>query len=144
MTDPVDAGLVESLEKPGKNVTGSSDMNPIEEQIELVKELLPEAKKIVLVYNNSEPNSVIQINIARVIAVDLGFEVFEVVVTDASNIRHVVSQLIQNSKADAFILQPIILLLVIWVVWKKLFYLLNNIKFLLLVENQVVFMVVLL
>ena len=44
VTDPVSAGLINSNEKPGGNITGTNDMNPINEQIELARELLPEAK----------------------------------------------------------------------------------------------------
>ena len=43
VTDPVTAGLAESLDKPGKNVTGTTDINPVDEQIKLVKELVPQA-----------------------------------------------------------------------------------------------------
>jgi len=41
VTDPVAIGLADSLEHPGKNVTGTHDMNPIKEQLELLKEILP-------------------------------------------------------------------------------------------------------
>lgn len=60
ITDPVDAGLVENLEEPGGNLTGTTDAGPIEEQIKLLLSLTPEAKKIGIIYNSSEPNSVIQ------------------------------------------------------------------------------------
>lgn len=60
ITDPVDAGLVASLEEPGGNLTGTTDAGPIEEQIKLLLSLTPEAKKIGIIYNSSEPNSVIQ------------------------------------------------------------------------------------
>ncbi len=60
ITDPVDAGLVASLEEPGSNLTGTTDAGPIEEQIKLLLSLTPEAKKIGIIYNSSEPNSVIQ------------------------------------------------------------------------------------
>ena len=48
VTDPVAAELVASLENPGGNITGTSDINPVKEQVELVKELLPEIKKLEL------------------------------------------------------------------------------------------------
>ncbi len=65
VTDPVDAKLIASPEKPGGNVTGTNDMNPIAEQISLVKELLPGAKKLGILYTASENNSAVQANIAK-------------------------------------------------------------------------------
>ena len=46
VTDPVDAGLVESNERPGTNVTGTNDMNPIREQFELILKFAPETKSV--------------------------------------------------------------------------------------------------
>lgn len=60
ITDPVDAELVESLEAPGSNLTGTTDAGPIEEQVALLLSLIPEGGKIGMIYNSSEPNSVIQ------------------------------------------------------------------------------------
>ncbi|MCW8858464.1 MAG: ABC transporter substrate-binding protein, partial [Deltaproteobacteria bacterium] len=44
VTDPVGAGLVKSLERPGGNVSGTSDMSPIDRQLELILEFLPKLK----------------------------------------------------------------------------------------------------
>lgn len=57
VTDPVGAKLVNSLQKPGTNVTGTTDMNPIKEQLELLKQLVPGAKNIGVIYNAGEQNS---------------------------------------------------------------------------------------
>ncbi|NLZ89341.1 MAG: sugar ABC transporter substrate-binding protein, partial [Clostridiales bacterium] len=46
ITDYVDARLVESNEKPGYNVSGTTDMNPIKEQIALIKEMAPHTKSV--------------------------------------------------------------------------------------------------
>ncbi len=45
VTDPIKAGLVNSLEKPGKNVSGTIDYLPVENQLKLLKNLVPKAKK---------------------------------------------------------------------------------------------------
>ncbi len=58
VTDPVGAKLVKTLEKPGKNVTGLSDLSPVEQHVELIKELLPNVKSIGVVYNPGEANAV--------------------------------------------------------------------------------------
>ena len=45
VTDPVSAKIVNSMEKPGTNVTGTTDMNPIKEQLELLLQIVPDTKK---------------------------------------------------------------------------------------------------
>ena len=59
VTDPVAAQIVPSLMHPGGNVTGISDMSPIADHIALIKEITPNAKKIGVVYNPGEANSVV-------------------------------------------------------------------------------------
>jgi putative ABC transport system substrate-binding protein len=65
ITDPADpsAGLVESYDKPGGNITGASDRNPIKEQVDLFQELYGDVPvtKIAMIYN-AEPNSMSQYN----------------------------------------------------------------------------------
>ncbi|MEH6404502.1 MAG: ABC transporter substrate-binding protein [Sneathiella sp.] len=58
VTDPVGAKLVSNLEKPGGNVTGTSDMSPISKHLELIKTVVPNAKKVGVLYNPGEANSV--------------------------------------------------------------------------------------
>src|SRR5690625_5000697 len=61
VTDAVAAGLVSSNEAPGANVTGVSDMAPIDRQLALIKEFLPEATSVGVLFNTSEDNSLRQI-----------------------------------------------------------------------------------
>lgn len=75
VTDYVSAGLVASNEAPGLNVTGTTDMNPIDKQIELLKTLVPEAKTMGIIYTSSEQNSQIQADIAKTEAEKQGLEV---------------------------------------------------------------------
>lgn len=65
ITDYEEAGLVNSNENPGTNVSGTTDMNPVSDQIDLLLELFPETKTIGFLYNSSEDNSVLQTNIAK-------------------------------------------------------------------------------
>ncbi len=66
VTDPVDAGLVTSWENPGSNVTGVSDINPVEAQIDLIAELLGgDDITIGLLYTSAETNSFYQVELAR-------------------------------------------------------------------------------
>lgn len=87
VTDPVGAGLVSSLEEPGGNITGTSDMPPIEEQLALIREILPEAETIGLVYSSSETNSEIQAGMVQDAAPEFGFTVREVTVINSSEVQ---------------------------------------------------------
>lgn len=99
VTDPVEAGLVKSLKKPETNVTGTTDMNPVREQLELLKEILPESKNVGVIYNAAEPNSVIQVNIAKEAAEKLGLKILEATVANASEVYQAVQTL--AGKVDA-------------------------------------------
>lgn len=65
VTDAVSAGLVASNEAPGGTITGTNDMNPVEDQIQLLLDQDSTIKKIGIIYTSSENNSVIQSNIAK-------------------------------------------------------------------------------
>lgn len=56
-TDPQAAGLVDSWDKPGGNVTGTSDLSPVAAQLHRLKEVMPQAKRIGIIHNPSEDNS---------------------------------------------------------------------------------------
>ena len=61
VTDPVSAKLVKSMDNVGGNVTGTSDMSPINKQVELLKKVLPNTKKVGIMYTTSERNSEVQV-----------------------------------------------------------------------------------
>ncbi len=58
VTDPVAAGVISSVNEPKINVTGAVDSPPLEQEIELIKQILPKIKTIGLIYNSGESNSV--------------------------------------------------------------------------------------
>lgn len=90
VTDPVDAKLVESNEAPGKNVTGTSDMPVIADQIAVIKDVLPDAKNLAILYSSSESNSEIQANQAKAAAEDLGMTVTIATSSSSNDIAQVV------------------------------------------------------
>jgi len=73
LTDPVAAGVVESWDKPGGQVTGASDWADVEAQVKLGMDIYP-AKKLGVVYNAGEVNSVVQIDELKKVAPNLGIE----------------------------------------------------------------------
>ncbi len=65
VTDPVAAGLVASLNKPGPNITGMTDMSPVARHVALIQELQPKLKKLGVLYNANETNSVSVVRILQ-------------------------------------------------------------------------------
>lgn len=102
VTDPVTAKLVNSLEKPGTNVTGTTDMNPVAKQLELIKDFVPDVKNVGIIYNSSEINSEVQAKIAREAAPKLGIELQEATVTASSEVMQAAQSLV--GKVDAIYL----------------------------------------
>ncbi|CAH6810770.1 ABC transporter substrate-binding protein [Vibrio chagasii] len=76
VTDPIGARLVKQFEKPGRNVTGLSDLSPIVQHVSLIKELLPEANSIGVVYNPAEANAVALVGLLKKAARDFGYELY--------------------------------------------------------------------
>ena len=100
VTDPADAKLVESNEHPGGNVTGTSDMNPVAEQMNLLKTLVPDAQTVGFLYNSAEANSKLQVDMAREAAEGMGLECIDFTVSSANEIQQVVESAV--SRVDAF------------------------------------------
>lgn len=82
VTDPADSGLTTR-----SNVFGTSDMQPIAKQMQLVKLLCPSAKSVAFLFSSNETNSRTQVNIAKTACDSLGLTYKEYQITDAANIR---------------------------------------------------------
>ena len=99
VTDPESASLVGSNDNPGCNVSGTSDMNPVDKQAELLTKLVPEAKTVGIMYCSAEDNSILQADLAQKAFEALGLKV-EVATASASNeIQSVTTSLCE--KVDA-------------------------------------------
>lgn len=90
VTDPVGANLVEDMQEPGGNLTGVSDKAPVDQQMELAKELLPEIKKIGILYSSTEDNSKYQVAEAKKAAENTNLEVETYPVPSANEITQTV------------------------------------------------------
>ncbi len=99
VTDPADANLVASNEAPGGNVSGTSDMNPIDLQADLLKQLVPDAQKVGIMYSSSEDNSILQAELAQVAFEAMGMEVVVATASDSNDIQAVTTNLIQDVDA---------------------------------------------
>jgi putative tryptophan/tyrosine transport system substrate-binding protein len=99
VTDPESAKLVKSNAKPDTNVSGTSDLTPVDAQITLLKKIIPTAKTIGLVYCSSEQNSIFQITIAKASCEKNGLKYVEATVSNSNEIQQVVQSLV--GKVDA-------------------------------------------
>jgi len=99
ITDYKSAKLVKDDAKPGTNVTGTTDMNPIKEQIELLKKLVPGTKSMGIIYNSSEVNSQIQADVAKKVAADLGMTTEIVTISTVNDIQQAANSLVGKVQA---------------------------------------------
>lgn len=99
VSDPVEAELVESMDKPGGNITGTSDLAPMDRQLQLFKDIDNSIKKIGIVFNTGEPNSQVQINMAKELAPSLGLEIVEMGISNINDIPQAMDSIIK--KVDA-------------------------------------------
>lgn len=87
VTDYKAARLIKDNAKPGTNVTGTTDMNPVVEQLDFALKLVPGAKNIGTIYNSSEVNSQFQVEILKDAAGKKGVEVIEATVNNVNDIQ---------------------------------------------------------
>lgn len=99
VTDYEAAKLVLSKDKPGTNVTGSSDLNPIGEQLDLIMQFVPNAKTIGTIYNSSEINSQFQVEILKKELTRYDVKLVEGTVSSVNDVQQVAQGMI--GKIDA-------------------------------------------
>jgi len=99
VTDPVGAKLVASMDNPGGNVTGISDMLPLDEHLGLIREILPEAKTLGVPYNPGEANAVSSVKMLEEAAPKHGFTIVTAAATKSSEVLGATQTLV--GKADA-------------------------------------------
>ena len=98
VSDPVAAGLVESMDAPGYLCTGTSDVLDLEAQVALIKAMQPEVKSIGILYTSSEDNSITNLKNFKAICDKEGIEVVATAVQGASDIPSAAEEL--ASKVD--------------------------------------------
>ena len=96
VTDPVQAELIDSMEIPGANITGTSDASPMDRQLQLFKDLDSNIKKIGIIFNTSEANSHVQVEMAKEIAKDLDIEIVEVGISTINDIPQAVDSIVKK------------------------------------------------
>ncbi|MCR4282827.1 MAG: ABC transporter substrate-binding protein, partial [Bauldia sp.] len=99
VTDPVAAQIVPRREHPGGNVTGISDMSPLADHLALILEITPNVKRLGVVYNPGETNSVVLVERLKEVAAAVGVEIVESPATKSGEVQQATLALV--GKVDA-------------------------------------------
>jgi putative ABC transport system substrate-binding protein len=103
--DPVGTGLVESLARPGANLTGFSDFAPAltAKRLEILKELAPQTSRVVVMLNQTNPNTKVELEAARTAAKALGIELIPLEICEPATLEAAFAKVVQH-RAGAFTL----------------------------------------
>jgi len=99
VTDPVAAQLVASIDQPAGNVTGVSDMAPIGDHVALIREITPDVKRLGVLYNPGEANSVSSVEALKTAASAAGIEIVEGPANKSADVQAAARSLV--GKVDA-------------------------------------------
>ena len=99
ITDPIVAQLADENKKPLGNVTGTSDILPVEAQLKLIREIMPEAKNLGILHTSSEANSDSMLKIYKDLAGKYGFTIIDEAINTTADIPLATDNLL--SKVDA-------------------------------------------
>lgn len=89
IADLENAKLMKSEKQPDSNVTGTHDRGPLDKQVALIKEIQPNIKKLGIIYNSSEINSVIHAQKLKDACKPLGIDVIELTVNSVNDVQQV-------------------------------------------------------
>ncbi len=99
VSDPQAAGLVADYMHPGPNITGVSDQMSMEKHVEMIRRFLPQLKKLGVMYNAGEKNSVANVQRLKEAAVKRNITVVEATVANSADVSRVAQSLV--GKVDA-------------------------------------------
>ncbi|MCF0117564.1 MAG: ABC transporter substrate-binding protein [Bacilli bacterium] len=100
VTDPVASGLVLNPDVPEANITGTNDMNPVAEQIALFKTINPSITKVGVLYSSNEPNSIVQLNLAKAAGTANGIQIVSKAISSSNDIPTTIDALINSDKIE--------------------------------------------
>jgi len=99
VTDPVAAGLVETLDHPGRNITGTSDQWPVKEQFQLLQQVVPRARRIGVVFNPGESNADANLKVVEKVARELNLQLVKVSVASTNEVQSAAASLVGRCDA---------------------------------------------
>ena len=99
VTDPLAAKLISNMDKPGKNVTGLSDMANVKQHLELIKEFVPNLKSVGVPFNPGEANSVATVEALKIAGKELGINIVTSAAPKSSDVMIASKQLVGKVQA---------------------------------------------
>ncbi len=96
VTDPLSAGLIKTEDRPGLNFTGISNAMPIKEQVMMMKKIIPNLKKIGLLYNSGEANSNFIAQQVRDISAQVGISTYEATANSTTDMVSAAKNIARN------------------------------------------------
>lgn len=99
VTDPVSAGLIVSMDRPGNNITGTSDQWPVDKQFDLLLQLVPTVKTVGLVYNPGETNSESNLKVVERVCNARNLKIVRVSVSSTSEVYTAAKSLVGRCDA---------------------------------------------
>ena len=99
ITDPKGVGLVDDLARPGGNITGVSDLIPVDKHMAMVREFVPDLKRLGVLYNAGEANNRIVLDLLRKDAARHGYVVVEATAAKSSEVYQAAKSLVGNVDA---------------------------------------------
>lgn len=99
VTDPLGAGLVKDLQNPGENITGTSDLTPMDQHLALIREFHPELTSLGVIYNSGEANSRALVNLLKAETDKAGIKLEEATVARSSDVFQASRSLVGRAQA---------------------------------------------
>jgi putative ABC transport system permease protein len=98
VTDPVSAKLVDTMETPNGIATGTSDMSPISKQVELLQKVMPDVKKVGIMYTTNERNSEVQVEEAQKEFAKAGIDVITKGISSTNDVQDTAKSLMSQTQ----------------------------------------------
>lgn len=98
VTDPVSAKLVKSMDKVGGMATGTSDMSPIDKQVELLQKVMPNVKKVGIMYTTNERNSEVQVEEAEKVFKKAGIQTITKGISSTNDVQDTAKSLMSQTE----------------------------------------------
>jgi putative ABC transport system permease protein len=98
VTDPVSAKLVDTMETPNGIATGTSDMSPISKQVELLQKVMPNVKKVGIMYTTNERNSEVQVEEAQKEFAKAGIDVLTKGISSTNDVQDTAKSLMSQTQ----------------------------------------------
>ncbi len=101
ITDPVGSKLIKDEQKPDKNITGVSDKAPLDDQLKLMQQFMPQLKTLGVIYTSSDDSASTEAKRMIKLAENAGIKVKAYTITSSNDLNQTSQQMVANGQVDA-------------------------------------------